>query len=89
MSMKFLDFFDSPPHAGNNVDEHLCKPRHTVAKRRASSRCPPPTILMLAHFLHPGCNPLSVFVGVTPHGKLQLVNQSSNHKHFTVIFLQI
>jgi hypothetical protein len=39
-------------------------------------------------FLHPGCNPLSVFEGVTLHGKMQLVTKSSNHKHFTVFFLQ-
>jgi hypothetical protein len=42
---EILGFFDSPPHAGNNVDEHPCEPRHTVAKRRASSRSPAPTIL--------------------------------------------
>jgi hypothetical protein len=46
MSMKFLDFFDSPPRAGNNVDEQPHELRHTVAKRRASSRSPAPTILM-------------------------------------------
>jgi hypothetical protein len=82
-------FFDSPPRVGNNVDEHPREPRHTIGKRRASSRSSaPPAFWCKLIFPHTGCNPLSVFVGVTPYAKLQLATQSSNHEH-SLFFLQI
>jgi hypothetical protein len=49
---EILGFFDSPPRAGNNVDDHPHEPSHTIGKRRASSRSPGPHHFDVSSFFH-------------------------------------
>jgi hypothetical protein len=49
---EILGLFDSPPRAGNNADEHPREPKHTVAKRRASSISPSPHHFDVSSFFY-------------------------------------
>jgi hypothetical protein len=50
---EILGLFDSPPRAGDNADEPPREPRHTVAKRSASSISPSPHQFDVSSFFTP------------------------------------
>jgi hypothetical protein len=49
---EILGLFDSPPRAGDNADEPPREPRHTVAKRSASSISPSPHQFDVSSFFY-------------------------------------